>query len=217
MYDSALEILKKLDALGYEAYIIGGYPRDTILNYYTDDIDICTNALPHVIKELFNVVKDNSKFGSLVINYNGYLFEITTYRIELEYNNRYPKIEFADSLDKDLKRRDFTINTICIDKNGQYIDLLNGIDDLNNKLIRSIGNVDKKIKEDPIRILRAIRLKEKLNFNLDKELESSIIEYGYLLETLSVNTIKSELNKMNDKAINTLKQLKLDKYLKELI
>ena len=217
MYDSALEILKKLDALGYEAYIIGGYPRDTILNYYTDDIDICTNALPHVIKELFNVVKDNSKFGSLVINYNGYLFEITTYRIELEYNNRYPKIEFADSLDKDLKRRDFTINTICIDKNGQYIDLLNGIDDLNNKLIRSIGNVDKKIKEDPIRILRAIRLKEKLNFNLDKELESSIIEYGYVLETLSVNTIKSELNKMNDKAINTLKQLKLDKYLKELI
>ena len=217
MYDSALEILKKLDALGYEAYIIGGYPRDTILNYYTDDIDICTNALPHVIKELFNVVKDNSKFGSLVINYNGYLFEITTYRIELEYNNRYPKIEFADSLDKDLKRRDFTINTICIDKNGQYIDLLNGKDDLNNKIIRMVGNVDKKIKEDPIRILRAIRLKEKLNFELEKSLEHSIIEYGYLLETLSINNIKSELNKMNDKAINTLKQLKLDKYLKELI
>ncbi len=217
MYDSALEILKKLDALGYEAYIIGGYPRDTILNYYTDDIDICTNALPHVIKELFNVVKDNSKFGSLVINYNGYLFEITTYRIELEYNNRYPKIEFADSLDKDLKRRDFTINTICIDKNGQYIDLLNGKEDLNNKIIRMVGNVDKKIKEDPIRILRAIRLKEKLNFELEKSLEHSIIEYGYLLETLSINNIKSELNKMNDKAINTLKQLKLDKYLKELI
>ncbi len=217
MYDSALEILKKLDALGYEAYIIGGYPRDTILNYYTDDIDICTNALPHVIKELFNVVKDNSKFGSLVINYNGYLFEITTYRIELEYNNRYPKIEFADSLDKDLKRRDFTINTICIDKNGQYIDLLNGKEDLNNKIIRMVGNADKKIKEDPIRILRAIRLKEKLNFELEKSLEHSIIEYGYLLETLSINNIKSELNKMNDKAINTLKQLKLDKYLKELI
>ena len=217
MYDSALEILKKLNTLGYETYIIGGYPRDTILNYHTDDIDICTNALPHIIKELFDVVKDNSKFGSLTINYNNYLYEITTYRIELEYNNRYPKIEFTNSLEDDLKRRDFTINTICIDKNGQYIDLLNGIDDLNNKLIRSIGNVDKKIKEDPIRILRAIRLKEKLNFNLDKELESSIIEYGYLLETLSVNTIKSELNKMNDKAINTLKQLKLDKYLKELI
>ena len=217
MYDSALEILKKLDALGYEAYIIGGYPRDTILNYYTDDIDICTNALPHVIKELFNVVKDNSKFGSLVINHNGYLYEITTYRIELEYNNRYPKIEFADSLDKDLKRRDFTINTICIDKNGQYIDLLNGKEDLNNKIIRMVGNVDKKIKEDPIRILRAIRLKEKLNFELEKSLEHSIIEYGYLLETLSINNIKSELNKMSDKAINTLKQLKLDKYLKELI
>ena len=217
MYDSALEILKKLDVLGYEAYIIGGYPRDTILDYYTDDIDICTNALPDVIKELFNVVKDNSKFGSLVINYNGYLYEITTYRIELEYNNRYPKIEFTDSLNKDLKRRDFTINTICIDKNGQYIDLLNGKEDLNNKIIRMVGNVDKKIKEDPIRILRAIRLKEKLNFELEKSLEHSIIEYGYLLETLSVNNIKSELNKMNDKAINTLKQLKLDKYLKELI
>lgn len=217
MYDSALEILKKLDVLGYEAYIIGGYPRDTILNYYTDDIDICTNALPDVIKELFNVVKDNSKFGSLVINYNGYLYEITTYRIELEYNNRYPKIEFTDSLNKDLKRRDFTINTICIDKNGQYIDLLNGKEDLNNKIIRMVGNVDKKIKEDPIRILRAIRLKEKLNFELEKSLEHSIIEYGYLLGTLSINNIKSELNKMNDKAINTLKQLKLDKYLKELI
>ena len=80
-----------------------------------------------------------------------------------------------------------------------------------------VGNVDKKIKEDPIRILRAIRLKEKLNFELEKSLEHSIIEYGYLLETLSINNIKSELNKMNDKAINTLKQLKLDKYLKELI
>ena len=217
MYDIAITLLKELDKLGYTAYIIGGFPRDLLLNIENNDIDIATNAHPDTLKQYFDVIKDNSKFGSLTIKYNDYLFEITSFRKELKYNNRYPEIEYVDTLKEDLIRRDFTINTICIDKDKNYIDLLNGIDDLNKKQIKTINNPYDKIKEDPLRILRAIRLQGKLNFKLDKSLESCIIEYGHLIESLSKNTIKKELSKMNDKSIELLKQYKLDKYIKEII
>jgi len=215
MYETAINLLKKLKNLGYEAYIIGGYPRDLILNIENQDIDICTNALPSKIKELFEVVQDNSRFGSLRIKENNYVFEITTFRIEKEYKGRYPNIEYTNSLLEDLKRRDFTINTICIDHNGKMIDLMGSREDINNKTIKCIGNIELKLKEDPIRILRAIRFMGKLNFELDKELEHSIIKLGYLLNELTISQTKKELEKMNQKSIDKLKELNLNQYLKE--
>lgn len=217
MYEIALKLLNEISNMGYEAYIVGGYPRNLLIGKQNTDIDICTSANPNIIKENFKVVKDNSKFGSMQIEYNSYLFEITTFRIELEYNGRYPKIEYTESLIEDLKRRDFTINTICIDKDGNYIDLMGAINDLNNKIIKCIGDTKTKLKEDPIRILRTIRFSGELDFEIDKDLEYNIKIYGDLLEELSKGQIKKELDKMNYKSIELLKKYKLIGYLKGMI
>lgn len=217
MYGIALKLLNEISNMGYEVYIVGGYPRNLLLEKQNTDIDICTSANPNIIKENFKVIKDNSKFGSMQIEYNACLFEITTFRIELEYNGRYPKIEYTESLIGDLKRRDFTINTICIDKDGNYIDLMGAISDLNNKTIKCIGDTKTKFKEDPIRILRAIRFSGELDFELDKDLEYNIKIYGNLLEGLSKCQIKKELDKMNYKSIELLKKYELIGYLKGMI
>ena len=209
MYEIAIQILNKLEDNGYNAYIIGGYVRDKLLNIENNDIDICTSAYPNKIKELFNVIEDNSKFGSLKILENNYIYEITTFRKDTYTNNRYPRIEFTNSLDEDLKRRDFTINTICIDSDNNYIDLYNGIEDINKKVIKMVGDPNTKLKEDPLRILRAIRFAGKLNFSLNKELKDSIIENKELINTLSKNKIKEEVDKMNQKSLDMLKELKV--------
>ena len=213
MYNTAIKILKRLNNLGYQAYIVGGFPRDLLLNIESNDIDICTSATTDEIKKLFDVVQDNSRFGSLKIKQDNHIYEITTLRIDLEYNGRYPKISYTNSLKEDLKRRDFTINTICIDKDKNIIDYLNGRNDINKKIIKSVGNSDKKIKEDPIRILRAIRLSGKLNFDLEDNLKNSIIKYSYLLKDISKNNKKKEIDKMNEISLKILKKLKIEEYI----
>ena len=134
---------------------------------WDDDIDICTSATPDIIKKQYEIIIDNSKYGSLQIKKNNYYFEITTFRIELEYHGRYPKIKYTNDILEDLNRRDFTINTFCIDQYGQIHDFLNAESDLKNGIIRCIGDTEVKIKEDPIRILRAIRFSTKLNFKIE--------------------------------------------------
>lgn len=193
MFKSALEILNTLNENGYFAYIIGGYVRDKLMNIENNDIDIITDATPTQICSIFNSDVDNN-YGSIKLRYNNYIFDITTFRKESNYNNRKPCIEYIDSLEEDLKRRDFTINTICMDKDENYIDLLNGINDLNNKLVKSVGNPVDKIKEDPLRILRAIRFASIYNLTIDKELKDAIILNTILINKLSFDRIKQELN-----------------------
>lgn len=214
MYKTAIDILKKLDKLGYDAYIIGGYPRDYILNIECMDIDICTNALPDIIKANFEVISDNSQYGSLKIKENDFIYEITTFRKDLKYTGRYPLVEYVNTLEEDLKRRDFTINTICIDKNHKIIDLMGATNDLDDRIIKCIGDTENKLKEDPIRILRAIRLCGKLDFKLEENLKSNIIKYGFMLNDITKKQIKRELDKMNQKALDLLKQYNLEQYLK---
>lgn len=210
MYNVAIDILNILNKNGYDAYIVGGYPRDLLLKINSSDIDICTSATPDIIKNLFIVIEDNSRFGSLKIKKDNFMFEITTFRIDVEYKGRYPEIKYTDSIKQDLMRRDFTINTICINYKGDIIDELNAIDDINNKVIRCVGNTCVKIKEDPLRILRAIRFCGKLNFKLDIELETEIKKNSYLLKDISENKKKEEINKMNEKAINMLKEFNIE-------
>lgn len=213
MYESALSILKELSQLGYDSYIIGGYPRNLFLNRKTSDIDICTSATPDILKEKYEIVDDNSRFGSLRIKKDEYIFEITTFRIELEYHSRYPKIEYTNSILEDLKRRDFTINTLCIDENGQLLDFMNIKQDFDDRIIRCVGDINNKINEDPLRILRAIRFSSELDFKIEEQLLNKIINDGHLINTLSTNQINKELSKMNDKAIEQLKKLDLWRYI----
>lgn len=202
MYEEALEILKKINELGYEAYIIGGYPRDKYLNISSYDIDMCTNMTPDIIKKYFNITKD-SGYGSLIIDNK---FEITTYRKDTYIKNRFPDIQYVKTLEEDLQRRDFTINTLCIDLNGNYVDKLNAITDLDNKIIKTIKNADASFKEDPLRIVRAIRFKIDLNFSLNSDIIKSTQKNKHLLKNISSKRIEKEINKIKNKEL-------IDKYL----
>ena len=121
MKEKALEILKKFEDNGYDAYIVGGYVRDTLLNRKTNDIDICTSATPKDILNLFeNVSISDIEYGSVVVSYKGYKYDITTFRKEIKYeNNRIPvNIKYIKNIKKDLLRRDFTVNTLCMNSDG---------------------------------------------------------------------------------------------------
>ena len=221
MFNKALEILKIFNEYGFQAFIVGGYPRDTLLNVSTDDIDICTSATPKDIIKIFETSKkQDASYGSIRVTYKNNEFDITTFRKDIKYEgNRKPvKIKYINDLKKDLLRRDFTINTICIDSDGNYIDLLKGKEDIDKKIIRTVGNPKSKIKEDSLRILRAIRFATNLDFVIEEKTKDAIIKYGHLLEKLSTSRKKDELNKIfsnknKELGRQLIIELKLDKYL----
>ena len=199
MLDKALEVLKKLNDKGYSAYIVGGFVRDSYLNRKTNDIDICTSATPKEILEVFdNVTVSDMHYGSVVISYHGYNFDVTTFRKEIKYeSNRKPiKIKYIKDLKKDLLRRDFTINTLCMNSKKEVIDVLNVKDDLDNKIIKTVGNPKYRIKEDSLRILRCIRFATILDFEIESKTKKYLSKYNYLLKNLSVNRKKEELDKI---------------------
>ena len=221
MDKSIVKILSLIEENGFEAYVVGGYVRDFLLDKDTKDIDICTNARVVELVDIFNdfnIVSNN--YGAVKITYNDYKFDITTYREELKYNGnrRSLEIKYIDNLVEDIKRRDFTCNTLCMSKEGNIIDVLNGKEDIDNKIIRCVGDVNKKLTEDPLRILRAIRFATVLDFKLDKELYDTILEKRELVGTLSTTRIKEELTKIlvskkATKGLNYLKRLKLTEYI----
>ena len=199
MYNTAIQLLKQIEEKGFDAYIVGGYPRDLYLKRPSVDIDICTNATPKDLKEIFgSIMLPTVNYGSVTIIKNKIRFEITTFRKDIKYeNNRIPvKIKYIDSLSDDIKRRDFTINTICMDSDGTIIDLLNGRQDIDNKIIKMVGNPKIRLKEDSLRILRAVRFATVLDFKIDDELKKYIKKYSYLLKNLSYYRKKEELDKI---------------------
>ncbi len=221
MKEKALELLNIFYDNGYEAYVVGGFVRDMILQKESYDIDIATNATPKDIKEIFKDVKlPGFSYGSVSLAYKKTNFEITTYRMDLEYKDkRKPsKIVYTNKLIIDLKRRDFTINTLCMDKQGKVIDLLNGVSDLKAGLIKTVGNANDKLSEDALRILRAIRFATTLDFKLDKDLEDAIINNKASLNNLSYFRKKQELNRIFSSpnvlnGISLLKSFNLQEYL----
>lgn len=221
MLKTALNLLKKIESNGYEAYIVGGYVRDYILGLDSIDVDITTNATPMDIKRIFaDICLPNEEYGSVKIIIKNIHFEITTYRKEYKYsNNRKPiKFEYINDLLEDLKRRDFTINTLCMDSNGRILDLLGGIKDIDDELINTVGDSNHKFEEDALRILRAVRFATTLNFSLKEEVKSAIIKNKKYLNNISYERKKQELDKIfssnNAKyGIQLLIDLGLDKVL----
>ncbi|MBQ8472308.1 MAG: hypothetical protein IJ501_02265 [Bacilli bacterium] len=222
MKEIALEFLKIITDNGYKAYIVGGFVRDFLMNLESKDIDITTNATPKEIKNIFKKVEfskqinDEESYGSTRVNYKNILFEVTTFRKELEYfDNRHPSsIIYVDDLETDLKRRDFTINAICMDKEGNIIDPLNGRRDLEEKLIKTINESQKSFSDDALRILRAIRFSTTLQFKLDEDIIKSIKNTKDYLKNISYERKKIELDKIfasrNAKyGINLIKELDL--------
>lgn len=190
------QIISKLLSLNYEAYFVGGFVRDSILNIPCNDIDIATNALPEEIEEIFDKTKaTGKKYGTITVFMDKYSFELTTYRIDKNYiNNRRPEtVNFSKILKEDLIRRDFTINALARDINGKIIDLFNGRKDLNNKLIRAIDDPNKRFKEDALRILRAIRFVGKLDFKIEKNTFNAMKKNLKLLRNIASERIINEL------------------------
>lgn len=189
------KVLNKIEKSGFEAYIVGGFVRDYLLCHQSNDIDICTNALPKDIKTIFGNSKENGIYGSYNLKTKKNNYDITTYRKEFDFQGRNPsKIEYTNNLLEDLERRDFTINAICMNTKGKILDLKNGVQDLENKIIRSIKDPETSIKEDPLRILRAIRFACTLNFQIEETLWNAIKKNPILLDNLSSTRIKKELD-----------------------
>ncbi len=221
MLERALGLLSLIEYEGYRAYLIGGFVRDYLMGVESSDVDIATNATPRQLKEIFPEANlSYEEYGSVTLVYKSVRFEITTFRKENNYaNKRNPvEIEYIDNLYEDLLRRDFTINTICMNKDGMIIDLLNGQEDLDKKVIKAVGNADLKMGEDTLRILRAIRFSTTLNFEIEEELKEAIDKYKSDLSLLSYDRKKEELNKIFGslnvrRGIGLLCDFKLDKHL----
>ena len=217
MLNTALNILKLIEDNYYDAYIVGGFVRDYLMGKKSNDVDITTNARPKDLIKIFpNANFDNALYGSVTVYLNGIRFEITTYRSEGSYlDNRHPDVvSYVDDLKVDLKRRDFTVNTICMDKSGKIIDLLNAKSDIDNKIIKTVVDSLESFKIDSLRILRAIRFATTLDFDLSLEVKEAIRQSKYLLKDLSINRKKEELDKIFsspniEKGIMLIKELGL--------
>ena len=219
MFDIGLKLLKEITSHSYQAYIVGGFVRDHLLGIESNDIDITTNATPKQIKDIFeDSCLPNEDYGSVTVIMKGIHFEITTFRREIEYiNNRKPiEIQYIDDLYEDLTRRDFIINTLCMDEDGVVLDYLGGREDIKNKIIRTVGDAYHKFSEDSLRILRAIRFATILDFQLDSEVYDAILKTKNLLKSLSYTRKKEELEKIftspnYKKGIKLLLELGLEK------
>lgn len=199
MKELGLEIIRKITDNGYQAYIVGGYVRDSLLGIKSNDIDITTNAKPKELKEIFPdcIIKSDS-YGAVIIVHKNYRFDVTTMREEMEYfDSRHPSsVVYVDDLKKDLLRRDFTINALCLDKDDNLIDLIGGKDDIDKKVIRTIGDSNKSFSDDALRILRAVRFASLLDFKLSDEVIEAIKNNKHLLLKLSNSRKKEELDKI---------------------
>ena len=213
MKELGLEIINKLYEHGFIAYIVGGFVRDELLNIKSNDVDITTNATPQEIKNVFPdcIIKSDS-YGAVIIEYKNFRFDVTTMREEMEYlDNRHPSsVIYVSDLKKDLDRRDFTINALCIDKDSKLIDLIGGKKDLDDKIIKTIIPSDKSFKDDALRILRAIRFASLLDFKLSDEIKEAIKNNKHLLSNLSSSRKKEELDKIfgSNKAYQGIKLIK---------
>ena len=194
-------VLSLLNENGYEAYLVGGAVRNILLKRKIEDYDVTTDADPNAIRMLFNNYRTydiGKKHGTITVLIDSEKIEITPFRREDEYSDhRHPdKVEFTGNLKDDLKRRDFTINAMCLDRNGDLVDYFGGLEDLNNKLIRCIGDPNTRFNEDALRILRAIRFKVKLGFEIEKETDKAVFECKDLLKYISAERKKEELLKI---------------------
>lgn len=221
MLDVALKVLNEISSHGFKAYIVGGFVRDYLLGNTTNDVDICTDATPKDIKEIFdNITLPRMDYGAVRLDIKKHRFDIMTFRKEISYyNNRKPmEVEYITDLFEDLKRRDFKMNTLCMDKDGNIIDLLDGKKDIENRVINTVGDSISRFVEDPLRILRAIRFYTTLDFSLSEEVRSAIKRTKRELSRLSYQRKKDELDKIFchanvKKGIDIIVELGLDKEL----
>ncbi|EOL44324.1 CCA tRNA nucleotidyltransferase [Enterococcus caccae] len=195
----AAKVLQEIQAHGFEAYFVGGSVRDALLNQPIHDVDIATSAYPEEIKQIFNRTIDvGIEHGTVLVLVGEEQYEITTFRTESTYQDfrRPDTVTFVRSLKEDLKRRDFTINALAMDVDGKIIDLFDGTLDLEQKIIRAVGNPKERFHEDALRMMRGLRFASQLDFTIEGETLSAISEFHSLLGKISVERIAVEFIKL---------------------
>ncbi len=194
-------ILSKLNENGFEANIVGGCVRDILLGKEPHDWDICTDAMPEQIIECFNnydIIDNGIKHGTVGVIIDKNVYEITTYRIDGEYNDcRHPNsVTFTNKLSYDLSRRDFTVNAMAFNLKDGLTDLFGGQADLKSGAIRCVGDPDKRFKEDALRIIRALRFASVYSFSIEIKTADAILRNAGLLKNISEERITSEFNRL---------------------
>jgi tRNA nucleotidyltransferase (CCA-adding enzyme) len=192
-------IINRLIRNGYDAYAVGGCVRDSILGRIPDDWDITTSATPKEVKELFDRTIDTGiAHGTVTVMIDHEGFEVTTYRIDGEYEDqRHPKsVEFTRNLIEDLKRRDFTINAMAYNEEAGMVDAFGGVSDLDNHIIRCVGNAEDRFSEDALRMIRAIRFSAQLGFEIEESTLGAIRKLADNLVNISMERIQVELVKL---------------------
>lgn len=192
--------IEKIEEAGYEAYLVGGAVRDYLLAKPINDYDLTTSAEPEAIEEIFSSYKTletGKAFGTIRLIIDGHCVEITTYRTEAGYDGRRPKeVSFTKSLEQDLKRRDFTINSMAYNPKIGLVDIFGGKKDLEDRKIRAIGKARDRMREDYLRIMRAVRFASQLDFTIDEELYQALEEEKDGLNLISKERIREEFDKI---------------------
>ena len=198
--DKLREIAGIFSSHSYSLYLVGGAVRDFLLGRKNDDYDLTTSATPDEVKSMFRRTIDTGiKHGTVTVIYKGEHYEITTFRTEGDYtDSRHPdSVTFVRSLEEDLKRRDFTINALAVDiLTGSVIDMHGGIEDLENRTIRAIGEPEERFHEDALRMMRACRFSSKLGFTIEEKTLSAIKDLHPAIRKVSVERIKEEMDKL---------------------
>lgn len=222
--EAYLRLSKLFSNSNFNLYLVGGCVRDMLLKREFTDIDLTTDATPEEMKVMFPEADFSfAKYGSVRINFDNQKFEVTTLRIEKGYSDsRHPnKITFTKSLKLDVKRRDFTINALYMDDRFQVYDFVKGRVDLSRKTIRTVGLASRRFKEDPLRIIRAIRFAVTLDFNIDRATARALMKSTKFLAKLNAEKVKEEIKKIPpkqiDEAIKMFKKYDIYKYVKGVL
>lgn len=198
-FDAAFAVIDQLQTAGYDAVIVGGAVRDTLLGLPVHDVDVATSALPEETKRVFKKTVDiGIEHGTILVLDAGEPIEVTTFRTEGEYadHRRPDKVDFVTNLAEDLKRRDFTINAMALRSKQEIVDLFGGKADLAAKIVRAVGNPEERFREDALRMLRAVRFSAKLHFEVEANTLAAIKTCASDLQYIAIERIKSEFDQI---------------------
>lgn len=197
--DDVVSIINRIEEAGFEAYAVGGCVRDSLLGRVPNDWDITTNALPQQIKSLFaRTIDTGIQHGTVTVMMHRTGYEVTTYRIDGEYeDSRHPKeVTFTSDLVEDLRRRDFTINAMAYNEKNGLVDVFGGQEDLQNGVIRAVGDARERFSEDALRMMRAVRFAAQLGYEIEEETFNAIRALADTLRNISAERIQTELVKL---------------------
>ena len=190
--------LRELEHEGFQAYLVGGCVRDRLLNKAPNDWDVCTDALPEELKALFpDALTYGMRHGTVTVKWQNQLIEVTTFRTEGSYSDhrRPDSVTFIHDLQGDLARRDFTINAIALDADGNLHDPFDGLSDLQEGIIRAVGAAEERFREDALRMLRAVRFSAQLGFTIEAKTHEAIMQCASLAASLSAERVSQEIEK----------------------